>query len=268
MIGMNPRVEHEYVELGGLRTHLVRSASHIDTVFIHGVGGSCWTFDHMGSSMDVELNCASIDLLGYGESSWLPDMADYSTQNQARRICDVLAHLSVSRVNLVGFSWGGLIALEVAAQLSAADRLVVIDIAPSSSLPPEAVAPIPWRADSTGAVIDAMQRIAPGATRQVLERDALLSTTFDEHGLRRKIDPRLLQRYIFRMQDHWATWDANQRPTLLVRGQNTPVLSSAEAAMMMERAPSASFVEIAEAGHLIPLEQPQRLARVVGDFLR
>jgi pimeloyl-ACP methyl ester carboxylesterase len=265
---MTSCVHHEYVEFDGLRTHLIRSAPQIDTVFLHGVGGSCWTFEHTLSALKVELNWASVDLLGYGESSWLPRGEEYSTQIQARRVRDVLDRLGASQVNLVGFSWGGLIALEVAAQCSIVDRLVVIDIPPSSALAPESVAAIPWRYRDTEAAIETMGRLAPNAPRHVLERDALLSTTADELGFRRKLDPRLLERYVFRAEDHWATWDANKRPKLLVRGQNSPVLSSDAAAMMTRRAPSVSFVEIAGTGHMIPLEQPDRLARVVGEFLR
>ena len=97
---------HDYVELGGLRTHLIRSAPQIDTVFFHGVGGSCWTFEHTLSALNVELNWASFDLLGYGESSWLPGDVEYSTKFKQRRVCDVLDRLGASRVNLVGFSLG------------------------------------------------------------------------------------------------------------------------------------------------------------------
>ena len=265
---MTPCVHHEYVELVGLRTHLIRSAPQVDTVFLHGVGGSCWTFEHTLSALEVELNWASVDLLGYGESSWLPGDVEYSTQFQARRVCDVLDRLGASRVNLVGFSWGGLIALEVAAQWPTVDRLVVIDIPPSSALAPEAVAAIPWRYHDTEAAIETMGRLAPNASRQVLERDALVSTTFDELGLRRKLDPRLLERYVFRAEDHWTAWDANKRPTLLIRGQHSPVLSPDAAATMTRRAPSVSFVEITGTGHMIPMEQPGHLAHVVGEFLR
>ena len=265
---MNPFVYHDYVELGGLRTHLIRSGPQVDTVFLHGVGGSCWTFEHTLSALKVELHWASIDLLGYGESSWLPGDVEYSTEVQAERVCDVLDRLGATRVNLVGFSWGGLIALEVAAHRPAIDRLVVIDIPPSSALAPEAVAPIPWRYQDMEATIETIGRLAPNASRQVLRRDALVSTTFDELGLRRRLDPRLLQRYAFRTEDHWTTWDANKRPTLLIRGQQSPVLSPEVAATMRMRAPSVSFVEIAGSGHMIPLEQPDRLAEVVGEFLR
>lgn len=265
---MAPCVHHEYVDFAGSRTHLIRSAQQVDTVFLHGVGGSCWTFDHTLSAMEAGPKWASFDLLGYGESSWLPGDVEYSTQIQAGRVCDVLERLGASRINLVGFSWGGLIALEVAALSRNIDRLVVIDIPPSSSLPPEAVAPIPWRYDDAESAIEAMGRLAPNASRQVLARDAQLSTTFDERGLRRKLDPRLLQRYVFRDEDHWTTWDANKRPTLLIRGQHSPVLSPEAAVMMTRRAESTSFVEIAGTAHMIPLEQPERLARVICEFLR
>ena len=102
---MTPRVHHDYVEFSGLRTHLIRSGPQVGTVFVHGVGGSCWTFLHTLSVMEVDLKWASLDLLGYGESSWLPGDVEYSTQIQAQRVCGVLDRLGLPQVSLVGFSY-------------------------------------------------------------------------------------------------------------------------------------------------------------------
>ena len=86
------------------------------------------------------------------------------------------------------FSWGGLIALEVAAQRPAIDRLGR-DRHPhlarwaEPSLQSHGVAKTRRR--------QSKRWVGSHASRQALERDALVSTTFDEFGLRRKLDPPL-----------------------------------------------------------------------------
>lgn len=267
MSAASSRLRHEFIELDGIRTHLLRSSSQLDTVLLHGVGGSAWTFERTVSGLGPAVGWASIDLLGYGESSWLEDSADYTTAVQAGRVLRVLDAVGATGVNLVGFSWGGLIALEVAARSPIVERLVMIDIPLASTLPADAVPPIPWSYPNLDAVIETMAMLAPRATREALERDAFLSTSFGPGGLRRKLDPRLLQRFAFREEDHWDAWERNRCETLLIRGQASAVLSQIEAEAMVARAPSVTLAEIEDAGHLIPLEQPARLAELLSDFL-
>lgn len=258
------RVAHRYVTVDGRRTHLLHGEGTVGTVFLHGVGGSSWTFDATLKALDRP-GWASVDLLGYGESSWLAD-GDYSSARQAKQLRGVLDRLGVGRVNLVGFSWGGLIGLELSRD-SRLDKLVVIDVAPSSELAATQVPPIPETYPAMPDATRAILRLAPRADPEVAERDASLSTTADRDGFRKKVDPRLLTRWQFRDEDHWDTWRGNARETLLVRGEHSPVLSSREARLMLDDHPNVSFVEIPDSGHLIPLEQPCALAAALADFL-
>lgn len=260
------QAHHRYFTVDGRRTHALHGSMPVNTVFLHGVGGSAWTFDAVLDALPDLRGWMSIDLLGYGESSWLED-GDYSSTRQADQVAKVLDQLGASEVSVVGFSWGGLIALELARRDRRVARLVVIDVAPSSDRSATDVPPIPSLYPDVDAATAAVRRLAPRATVAAAERDANLSTTGCAEGLRKKIDPVLLSTWQFRTEDHWDSWRGNTLPTLLVRGADSPVLSREQARRMVADAPAARLVEIPDAGHLIPLEQPEALAAVLAEFL-
>lgn len=263
------RVAHRYVAVDGLRTHLLHDGGEgeggVDTLFLHGAGGSAWTFEATLDAL-ARPGWASADLLGYGESSWLPD-GDYSSARQAAHLRRVLDALGVDRLHVVGFSWGGLVGLELADRDRRVDRLVVVDIAPSSTLAPTAVPAIPRTYRSLADATRTVLGMAPGADPAVAERDASLSTAPCAEGFCRKVDPVLLGRWPFRAEDHWAAWHRNRRPTLLVRAEHSAVLGRDEAERMVEGRPDVAFVEVAASGHLVPLEQPAALAAALARFL-
>ncbi|GAA0971711.1 alpha/beta hydrolase [Acrocarpospora macrocephala] len=255
---------HRYITIDGRRTHALHGPMPVDTLFLHGVGGSAWTFAATLDAMTA--GWMSVDLLGYGESSWLPD-GDYSSRRQAEQIIKVMDQLGVGEVRVVGFSWGGLIGLELARRDPRVTRLAVIDIAPSSNLSPTDVPPIPSLYPDIDAASAVVRRLAPRATLAVAERDAHLSTTGCAEGLRKKIDPVLLSNWQFRTENHWDSWRRNALPTVLIRGAESPVLGREQAQRMVGEAQAARLVEIPGAGHLIPLEQPKALAAELTEFL-
>jgi pimeloyl-ACP methyl ester carboxylesterase len=259
-------VDHDFVLNDALRLHLLTSGTNVETLYLHGVGGSAWTFDATLRSMPDPGSWACVDLLGYGSSSWLPD-GDYTTARQVDAIGKVLDRLAADRVDLVGFSWGGLIALELARRDPRVSKVVMIDIAPATDASVDDVPAVPARYASLSEAVAAVLRQAPRASNAVALREALLSTRPVSSGLEKEIDPALLRRWQFRAEDHWASLGEVVNEILLVRAQSSPVLSATTAADMVAVARRASLVEIPDAGHLIPLEQPELLAAVLHDFL-
>ena len=57
-------------------------------------------------------------------------------------------------------------------------------------------------------------------------------------------------------------------PALVVCGQHDGIAPPAEMRQIAERLPSARFVEIADAGHMAPLEKPATVNAAIKDFLR
>jgi len=57
-------------------------------------------------------------------------------------------------------------------------------------------------------------------------------------------------------------------PTLVVCGEHDEISRSEEMQGIAAAMPNAQFVEVADAGHMAPLEQPGRVNAAIGDFLQ
>jgi pimeloyl-ACP methyl ester carboxylesterase len=64
----------------------------------------------------------------------------------------------------------------------------------------------------------------------------------------------------------WAAYDSLKLPVLLLRGQDSDLLSPATAQAMSERGPRARVVQFAGVGHAPMLVQPDQV-QAVRDFL-
>ncbi|BAZ90308.1 alpha/beta hydrolase fold-containing protein [Raphidiopsis curvata NIES-932] len=100
--------------------------SHPDTlVFIHGWLNSRSYWQPLISRLSLDFQCLSYDLRGFGESQCQSsdqlhnshEHSPYSTGAYSQDLIALLELLSISRVWLIGHSWGGTIALKTALQL-------------------------------------------------------------------------------------------------------------------------------------------------------
>ena len=65
----------------------------------------------------------------------------------------------------------------------------------------------------------------------------------------------------------WNSIPQIEQPTLAVRGADSNTLSYDAWALWQERQPQATFVELADSGHLLPMENPLILADTILEFL-
>jgi pimeloyl-ACP methyl ester carboxylesterase len=66
--------------------------------------------------------------------------------------------------------------------------------------------------------------------------------------------------------DLWPVWDAIKAPTLVLRGADSDLLRSADAAAMTERGPRARLVEFPGIGHAPALMAEDQIT-AIEDFL-
>jgi pimeloyl-ACP methyl ester carboxylesterase len=88
----------------------VDSGSGPVVLFIHGILGSQRQWAHLVDRMDDEHRVLVPDLFGHGESA--KPLGDYSLSAHAAAMRDLLDHLGIERVTLVGHSLGGGIAMQ------------------------------------------------------------------------------------------------------------------------------------------------------------
>ncbi len=171
---------------------------------------------------------------------------------------------------LVGFSMGGFVAREIIRRVPHRVRGLVL-IATSSA------ADSPLQADFKAAVAETLQR-ASGQFRGLGHRAIKLSLS-----QRHEDDPQLVQQILdmslrlgretyirqllmARNSDSHLLGDI-RCPTLVVAAADDRMRSLAESRALCEAIPHAEFRLVEDSGHMLPLEQPQRLAAILTEWL-
>jgi len=221
----------------------------------------------------------AMDLPGHGDSGW-PEDGDYSLPALAHVLARVLAALP-RPVAVVGASLGGLatigaIGLE---RPPAIDALVLVDVAPRTE------------ADGVRRVVDFMTARPEGFA--TLEEAALHVARYKGRerpgpgrleGLKKNLrrnaagrwvwhwDPRLMHaRNHAGRRDSQAlerALDGWRQPTLLVRGGRSDVVSLEGARALQALVPTARFVDLADAGHMVAGDANDEFTQTIIDFLR
>lgn len=209
-------------------------------VLLHGNGEDHHVFDRMVPTLGAGRTLVGIDSRGHGRSPRGDGPLRIATM--ADDVAQVLDHLGLAGVDVLGFSDGGNIALELALRHPAAvGRLVVV----GSNLHPSGIvthARVAVRC--AHAVLAAIARVVP-AVRARAEQLTLMTH-----------DPCLSTDDVARIAV----------PTLVVVGERD-VVRPEHTRALVDAVPQARLVVVPRAGHMLPLRQPDRLAAVVGAFL-
>ena len=276
----------------GTRDHTAmlagRELSYLDTgdgqalLFIHGLTGSQRNWKHLVDALSQDHRVLAPDLFGHGASSKL--MGDYSLGAHAATLRDLLDRLGIDRVTLVGHSFGGGIAMQFCYLFpERVGRLVLVssgglgrDVSPvlrAATLPgAEWVLPLiasGWvrgRVESAGRILNHTGWRASRETTEIWRgfsslgdadtRRAFLATT------RGVIDP---GGQTVTAHDHLPL--AVEVPTLVVWGTKDHLIPAWHATTAHEAIPGSRVVLFQGAGHFPHLDDPERFAQVLGDFV-
>jgi len=135
------------VTVEGRTMHLhVHGTAGPAVVALHGIPGDGATFSGLSARLGREARLFAPDLLGFGGSEDAPPGAHAA--EHARSVVALLDALDLDRVHLVGFDFGGPIAVLVAAaspQRVASLTLAAANLFPDTPVPgPLGVARVPW----------------------------------------------------------------------------------------------------------------------------
>lgn len=230
-------------------------------VCIHGYDRSGRDFARLAAYLGGAYDVVCPDLFGRGRSTWLVDKHQYHPETYAAAITELLARLNVHRFDCFGTSVGGHVALLLSQTERGLERLIVNDISPFTDVATFRALAKGFRArrrafESFDDAVDYTAQLnrAFGLTTREEWAECALST------LRVAPDGRYLADYDpdlpvvqespdVRDRDLWPIWKSLRRPTLLVRGARSRVLTRADAARMIALAPGAQLVEVADCGH-------------------
>ncbi|WP_415402099.1 alpha/beta fold hydrolase [Tateyamaria sp. SN3-11] len=212
-----------------------------------------------------------MDYRGRGQSEWDKTWANYTLPIEVRDVMELMDHLSLSSVAILGTSRGGLNAMGLAA--AAPERLLgaaLNDVGPE--LNPAGLGAIMvylgrrpaarTHAEAAAALAYVMRGFDNVPAERWLQ-EARTHFVETEDGLDITYDPCLRDAVEAggEVPDLWPYFDALAgKPLCLIRGANSDLLSADTAAKMQTRRPDMIYVDVADRAHVPFLDEPEAVA--------
>ncbi|MEE8443413.1 MAG: alpha/beta hydrolase [Dehalococcoidia bacterium] len=249
-------------------------------VLLHGLTSHAHTWDYFAKEASDSFRVVAPDLRGHGESGYAED--GYTLGRFGEDVRALVRYLNLPTFDLVGHSLGALIAIRFTAENpELVNRLVLVDGGPGL--------------DSGSAREGARGSFVRPLGFETIEE----AKAWHRERNPNRSDEMLEQRVKYGMKQNWAGWwvlrhdpelywlleDGSSGfrqeeqalwemlgnipcPVLVLRGQESLLLSSKGAQRMAEATPNAKLVEIPGAGHSIPSDAPDLFKDAVLEFLR
>jgi pimeloyl-ACP methyl ester carboxylesterase len=251
--------EDLYLDIQGVKIHLLKGGSGPPLLYWHGAGG-CFNWHPHHALLAEHFTVYAPDHPGWGGSEgpeWMDTIHDYTLHNDA-----LIRKLGLEKPLLIGHSLGGWMAADFAATYP--DRLRALVLVNSAGFPFEADAAVPdfFAAASRGGShfaqlifhkMDVAQAFFPAepTPEEILTNFRHLTSTariawhiwFDE-----KLPQRLAR---------------IECPTLALWGKHDNFFPASMAQQFADCIPGARVQIVEDSGHMLPFENPQALVDAV-----
>lgn len=212
-----------------------------------------------------------MDYRGRGASDFT-GAETYTVPREAQDALQLLDHLGLAKVAVLGTSRGGLIGMYLAA--IAKDRVMGLclnDVGPKLEMAglhriQDFVGrnPAAKTLDQLAAALPSSLPEFEGVPESRWREEAALHYRVTPEGLRITYDPALRESFKAALpaaaKDAWPLFEATQGlPLALIRGANSDLLSPETAAEMRRRRPDMLFAEVPGRGHIPFLDEPEAL---------
>ena len=274
-------LESHRLEIGGLKLHYQRVGSGPPLLLVHGLLGGSFCWRQNLAALSQRHTVFAVDLPGSGLSDAPPD-TDCGMQSQVERLSGFMRELQLKEVSVMGCSYGGAVALRLAARESLASpsriRALVL-VAPAN----------PWSEFGQKRI-----RLLSTPLGGTLLRMAFpFSGPVHAVGLRRmygdptRVTPATRKGYVAnivrpaRAQNalsvlrHWSADMETLRsliptvqvPTLLITGGRDRAVDPRSCKILKEHLSDGEQVVFPELGHLPFEEAPKQFNQLVLEFL-
>jgi pimeloyl-ACP methyl ester carboxylesterase len=255
---------NEYMTIRGNRIHYYEGGSGAPVVLVHGLGSRAEDWANLMPQLkQAGFHVYALDLLGYGRSA-RPANATYSIPEEAGYVDDFMAQHGLQKVNLVGWSMGGWVAMRVALdQPQRIGRLVLCDSAGTRFEPSFTI--FDFEPTTIPAVQHLYRLLMPQPTqlpgflaRDMVRKFKQLNWVVDRSARSMFTGDDLLDGKLGRLQV----------PTLIVWGKQDHLIPLATGISLHEQIPQ-SVLEIYDGcGHLAPGQCASRIGPRLIDFLQ
>lgn len=237
-------------------------------VLIHGLFGSLDNLGLLARDLKNDHQVLSLDLRNHG-LSFHCDEHNYDLM--AQDVNQLLEHLNLTSVIVIGHSMGGKVAMKLA-DIAAPkiSQLVVLDMSP--------VAYTQRRHDNVFAGLDAVLAQKPTSRSEVM---SILAQHIEMEGVRQFLGKSLMSdqnvmtwRFnVAALKAHYAEilgWNIIAKcriPTLFIKGADSDYLTTQHQPMVQAQFSQAKAHVIANTGHWLHAEKPAEVLRAIRKFI-
>ncbi len=226
---------------------------------LHGAGGNGGQFEPLAAQLADTHSPIAFDQPGHGRSGGLDSLGDIERMAEFTRA--FANKLGLPPQVLVGHSMGGLVALQMALLGGQELRaLVLVGSGAHLSLSDEAIEQFRLVTEGKARRQFVKEVYSPKAAPDVMRQGFMEEI---------KTDPRSQYADLLAC----LRLDLSERlsevalPVLVVRGADELPWVEEQQAPLLDRLPNAKGVVIPDAGHMLPIEQPEALAAAINEFL-
>jgi pimeloyl-ACP methyl ester carboxylesterase len=260
-----------HLTVNGLGFHLLDWGGEGRTplLLLHGFTGHAHAWDTLSIALQPHFHVYALDQRGHGDS----DPAEvYNAIAAFDDLGGVIDQLGLAPLGIVGLSMGGRNAMYFTSKRpDAVRKLVIIDIGPEISARaalPSAGPPEPETWDS---IEQAAQHLHRGNPYPGIHYFRWVASS----SLRQRPDGRLVWKWHPSVKerrtqpdlDWWGVLRSITPPTLVLRGEHSPILDREVAERMAKELPRGRFVEIPRAVHTLHEDNPDAVLAALKEFL-
>ncbi|HEX8968714.1 MAG TPA: 2-succinyl-6-hydroxy-2,4-cyclohexadiene-1-carboxylate synthase [Chloroflexota bacterium] len=260
------------MRLNGLEFHVESEGAGPALLVLHGFTGSVRAWDDLRAELTSSARVIAIDLIGHGRSAIPVDVARYTLDWAAADLEALLDALGLERVDLLGYSMGGRLALHFALRAPQRLRRLILE---SASAGIDNPADRQQRARSDDAL--ASRILVDGVAAFVAEWEQVplllpaahvsAQARAAQHAQRLSNDPLGLANSLRGMgagqQDPlWARLPELDLPVYVIVGERD-ARYQAIGQRMSTLLPRARLDVVPQAGHTVHLDQPRAFAALV-----
>jgi len=249
----------------GYRVHHVAWGEEGPRVLIiHSMGMDSHSMDKLAENLEDEYQVLSLTILDHGDSD--PPKGPISLPDHAEVMRGCYTQLGFTPNVLIGHSVGGMMGMVLTAEHPEEFRgLVLVDIAPFESTGRSS------RPEPPESFTDEAE-----ALMWLRERYPLFTDYYYENRLRHafkreegvlKLKPRGDGVRGGLVTDLWPYVERIETPTLLLKGEQSDLVTPETMERMEETMSGIEVVEVENTGHMIPQDVPEEFERLVRGFL-
>ena len=246
--------------------------AELTVLCMHGFTRNHKDFEPMISALDTSARFIAVDVRGRGKSDRDPNPANYVPVRYVKDMLGLIAQEKPEELVLIGTSMGGIMAMMMAGALRKTLKGVVLnDVGPEveaaglariASYAGSATSADNWN-DVAGKIAQIQSPVFPEfgesdwmefARRTYREKDGRIESDYDLAiaAVKAPNRPAFLVRFAM-----WRMFGKMKSvPLLILRGENSDILSTGTAARMLKRHSGAELVNVPGRGHAPLLNEP------------